>query len=92
MARWEIPGPKGRFVRNLPARMHRAAERNGNDASGEERRLDSSQALQRERLDRCRQICKERLLVVFDMDHTLVGDLVCLSDRDNLETNIDWEW
>ena len=32
------------------------------------------------------------LLVVFDMDHTLVGDLVCLSDRDNVETNLDWEW
>lgn len=32
------------------------------------------------------------LLVVFDMDHTLVGDLVSLSDRDNVETNMPWSW
>lgn len=34
----------------------------------------------------------ERLLVVFDMDRTMVGDLTSLSDRDNLETNIEWTW
>ncbi len=32
------------------------------------------------------------LLVVFDMDHTMVGDLVSLSDRDNVETNMPWSW
>lgn len=32
----------------------------------------------------------ENLLVVFDMDHTMVGDLVSLSDRDNIETNVPW--
>ncbi|KAJ1487787.1 hypothetical protein T484DRAFT_1785476 [Baffinella frigidus] len=30
------------------------------------------------------------LLVVFDMDRTMVGDLVALSDRDNVETNVTW--
>lgn len=30
------------------------------------------------------------MLVVFDMDHTMVGDLVSLSDRDNIETNVPW--
>jgi hypothetical protein len=35
---------------------------------------------------------QQKFLVIFDMDHTLVGDLVCLSDRDNVETNIDWSW
>jgi hypothetical protein len=30
----------------------------------------------------------ENLLVVFDMDHTMVGDLASLSDRDNIEANI----
>mmetsp|Transcript_69002 Transcript_69002/g.111960 ORF Transcript_69002/g.111960 Transcript_69002/m.111960 type:complete len:308 (+) Transcript_69002:286-1209(+) len=34
----------------------------------------------------------EKLIVVFDMDRTMVGDLTSLSDRDNLETNIQWEW
>mmetsp|Transcript_50810 Transcript_50810/g.158752 ORF Transcript_50810/g.158752 Transcript_50810/m.158752 type:complete len:450 (-) Transcript_50810:478-1827(-) len=34
----------------------------------------------------------EELLVVFDMDRTMVGDLVALSDRDNIETNVDWTW
>mmetsp|Transcript_41290 Transcript_41290/g.64521 ORF Transcript_41290/g.64521 Transcript_41290/m.64521 type:complete len:417 (-) Transcript_41290:139-1389(-) len=34
--------------------------------------------------------CAEDLLVVFDMDHTMVGDLVSLSDRDNIETNVPW--
>jgi len=34
----------------------------------------------------------DRLLVVFDMDRTMVGDLVSLSDRDNIETNIEWTW
>jgi len=34
----------------------------------------------------------DRLLVVFDMDRTMVGDLVSLSDRDNIETNIEWSW
>ncbi len=34
----------------------------------------------------------DRLVVVFDMDHTMVGDLVSLSDRDNIETNIEWTW
>ena len=32
------------------------------------------------------------LLVVFDMYHTMVGDLVSLSDRDNVETNMPWSW
>lgn len=32
------------------------------------------------------------LLVVFDMDHTMVGDLSALSDRDNVETNMPWTW
>ncbi len=30
------------------------------------------------------------LTVVFDMDHTMVGDLQALSDRDNLERNLQW--
>jgi len=30
------------------------------------------------------------LTVVFDMDHTIVGDLQALSDRDNLERNLQW--
>jgi len=34
----------------------------------------------------------ENLLVVFDMDHTMVGDLVSLSDRDNIETNVPWTY
>jgi len=34
----------------------------------------------------------EHLLVVLDMDHTMVGNLVALSDRDNVESNIDWDW
>ena len=34
----------------------------------------------------------ENLLVVFDMDHTMVGDLVSLSDRDNIETNLPWPY
>mmetsp|Transcript_8591 Transcript_8591/g.19684 ORF Transcript_8591/g.19684 Transcript_8591/m.19684 type:complete len:474 (+) Transcript_8591:218-1639(+) len=34
----------------------------------------------------------QNLLVVFDMDHTLVGDLVSLSDRDNVETNVPWTY
>ncbi len=29
-------------------------------------------------------------LAVFDLDKTIVGDLETLSDRDNLETNIEW--
>lgn len=33
-----------------------------------------------------------QLLVVLDMDHTLVGDLESLSDRDNVETNVPWEY
>ena len=33
-----------------------------------------------------------RVLVVFDMDHTMVGDLVSLSDRDNIETNVPWTY
>ena len=32
------------------------------------------------------------LQVVFDMDHTMVGDLVSLSDRDNIETNVPWTY
>ena len=36
--------------------------------------------------------CAQELLVVFDMDHTMVGDLFSLSDRDNVETNMPWEW
>ena len=36
--------------------------------------------------------CAPHLLVVFDMDHTMVGDLVSLSDRDNVETNMPWSW
>ena len=36
--------------------------------------------------------CAQDLLVVFDMDHTMVGDLVSLSDRDNVETNMPWAW
>ena len=36
--------------------------------------------------------CARDLLVVFDMDHTMVGDLVSLSDRDNVETNMPWTW
>ena len=32
------------------------------------------------------------MLVVLDMDRTMVGDLTSLSDRDNLETNIEWTW
>mmetsp|Transcript_45633 Transcript_45633/g.111077 ORF Transcript_45633/g.111077 Transcript_45633/m.111077 type:complete len:362 (+) Transcript_45633:108-1193(+) len=35
---------------------------------------------------------KVQLLVVFDMDNTLVGDLVSLSDRDNIETNVPWQY
>jgi len=34
----------------------------------------------------------EKILVVFDMDHTMVGDLVSLADRDNIETNIPWTY
>jgi len=34
----------------------------------------------------------KNLLVVFDMDHTMVGDLVALSDRDNIETNVPWTY
>jgi hypothetical protein len=30
------------------------------------------------------------LTVVLDMDHTIVGDLQALSDRDNLERNLQW--
>jgi len=30
------------------------------------------------------------LTVVLDMDHTMVGDLQALSDRDNLERNLQW--
>jgi len=30
------------------------------------------------------------ITVVFDMDYTLVGDLQALSDRDNLERNLQW--
>jgi hypothetical protein len=33
-----------------------------------------------------------KLLVVFDMDRTMVGDLVALSDRDNVETNVTWTY
>ena len=36
--------------------------------------------------------CAQDLLVVFDMDHTMVRDLVSLSDRDNVETNMPWSW
>mmetsp|Transcript_63283 Transcript_63283/g.169196 ORF Transcript_63283/g.169196 Transcript_63283/m.169196 type:complete len:305 (-) Transcript_63283:547-1461(-) len=36
-----------------------------------------------------RQMGRE-MLVIFDMDHTMVGDLVSLSDRDNIETNVPW--
>jgi len=32
------------------------------------------------------------ILIVFDMDHTMVGDLVSLSDRDNIETNVPWSF
>jgi hypothetical protein len=35
---------------------------------------------------------KANILVVFDMDHTMVGDLVSLSDRDNIETNVPWKY
>mmetsp|Transcript_17306 Transcript_17306/g.33949 ORF Transcript_17306/g.33949 Transcript_17306/m.33949 type:complete len:447 (-) Transcript_17306:199-1539(-) len=35
---------------------------------------------------------KTNILVVFDMDHTMVGDLVSLSDRDNIETNVPWTY
>ena len=34
----------------------------------------------------------DKLLVVFDMDHTMVGDLVSLSDRDNIESNVAWTY
>lgn len=34
----------------------------------------------------------EHLLVVLDMDHTMVGNLVALSDRDNIESNIEWDY
>ena len=37
-------------------------------------------------------LCANDLLVVFDMDHTIVGDLVSLSDRDNVETSVPWVW
>jgi hypothetical protein len=37
-------------------------------------------------------LCAKDLLVVFDMDHTIVGDLVSLSDRDNVETSVPWVW
>mmetsp|Transcript_38217 Transcript_38217/g.93921 ORF Transcript_38217/g.93921 Transcript_38217/m.93921 type:complete len:458 (+) Transcript_38217:167-1540(+) len=37
-----------------------------------------------------RPMTKVQMLVVFDMDHTMVGDLVSLSDRDNIETNVPW--
>jgi len=39
-----------------------------------------------------KSMCGQELLVVFDMDHTMVGDLVSLSDRDNVETNMPWSW
>eukprot|EP00292_Cryptomonas_paramecium_P006586 CAMPEP_0113699126 /NCGR_PEP_ID=MMETSP0038_2-20120614/23115_1 /TAXON_ID=2898 /ORGANISM="Cryptomonas paramecium" /LENGTH=498 /DNA_ID=CAMNT_0000622411 /DNA_START=100 /DNA_END=1592 /DNA_ORIENTATION=+ /assembly_acc=CAM_ASM_000170 len=32
------------------------------------------------------------LLFVLDMDHTMVGNLVAMSDRDNIETNINWNF
>uniref|UniRef100_A0A6U4Q3E7 FCP1 homology domain-containing protein n=1 Tax=Hemiselmis andersenii TaxID=464988 RepID=A0A6U4Q3E7_HEMAN len=32
------------------------------------------------------------MLIVLDMDHTMVGDLVSLSDRDNIETNVPWTY
>lgn len=32
------------------------------------------------------------LLFVLDMDHTMVGNLVALSDRDNIESNIEWDY
>mmetsp|Transcript_27667 Transcript_27667/g.65702 ORF Transcript_27667/g.65702 Transcript_27667/m.65702 type:complete len:441 (-) Transcript_27667:229-1551(-) len=34
----------------------------------------------------------QNVLIVFDMDHTMVGDLVSLSDRDNIETNVPWTY
>src|SRR5579872_5842458 len=31
-------------------------------------------------------------VIVFDLDHTLVGNVSSLCDRDNIEMNIPWKW
>ena len=60
------------------------------DASSDEERAASQMRSMCKALSLSKQA--KELLVVFDMDHTMVGDLVSLSDRDNVETNMPWVW
>mmetsp|Transcript_56279 Transcript_56279/g.138096 ORF Transcript_56279/g.138096 Transcript_56279/m.138096 type:complete len:531 (+) Transcript_56279:247-1839(+) len=50
---------------------------------------DDDDSVEEEEEER-QKLIGEKLLVVLDMDHTMVGNLVAMSDRDNVEVNIDW--